>query len=271
MATAAIDRSVSGQDAYALIPDARVSIFSLKNNRVICSDSGCQSSNALAKEVYTIVQLVNLFFSHNFGLRGLNRGNPVMVGIDWGTNNATCSCSSILGDREISCSFQFNNRYLDLKTICHEWSHGIIAHVSRLGHFGEAGALNESLADCFAMAFYKWLTGKHPDWAIADRNLAKHPRMFYGLGPYEEPSSQNDWGHVHANSTIPSHAFFAAVQNVTDKRIGAIAQVWFQAMKLSKNDETFQSFSVKTIAIAKKMDPRFAKIIQSSWQHVGVF
>jgi Zn-dependent metalloprotease len=236
----------------------RFVVFSLKNNRVVCSDSGCESSDALAKKAYAMMGIVDRYFREIFNLSVFNQRSPVRVEIDWDTQNAVCSCSSLLNGREVSCSFKFNNKFIDPKIIAHEYVHAIIRHVSQLGYFGQAGALNESLADCLAMAFYKWATGQHPDWRIVDRDLAKCPR---GL------ISQND---VHAMSVIPSHAFYKVVQNTPAKRIAAAALIWFSAMKQSQANETFKSFAAKTIAIAEVMDPRFAQIIRRSWSHVGV-
>jgi len=152
--------AISRQEASISVQEPRITIFSLKRNRIVCSDSGCRRSNDLAKKIYEIVLIAHEFFRVNFGITGLNRGNPVFVGIDWQMDNAACSCSSILDGREISCSFQFNNRHLDATTIFHEWSHAIAAHVSLLGYVGQAGALSESLADCFSMACYQWTLEK---------------------------------------------------------------------------------------------------------------
>jgi hypothetical protein len=242
-------------------PEASVSIFSLQTNKVICENLGCRDSEPVAEEIYKTIQAVNFFFRTTFGLKGLNRGNPVQVGIAWDEDNAACSCTSSLDKREVSCSFLFNNKRIDQITVAHEWIHAVIAHLAPLNKSGQAGSLDESLADCFAM-FFQWKTRGYFTWKVADRDLTLHPQRFHRN--YD----------VHENSTIPSHVFYITATQVPKEQVDLIAFIWFRAMRQMRRNETFASFAEKTMEVAKtltrspQINAKLARVVQSSWAHV---
>jgi Zn-dependent metalloprotease len=247
--------------AASLFPEASVSIFSLKTNKVICENLGCRDSEPVAKEIYDTIQDVNDFFRTTFGVKGLNQGNPVKVGIAWDEDNAACSCTSSLGDREVSCSFLFNNKRIDRMTVAHEWTHALISHLAPLNKSGQAGSLDESLADCFAV-FFEWKTSRYLNLKIADRDLTVHPQRFHRARD------------VHENSTIPSHAFYVTLTQVSKEQVDLIGFIWFRAMLRMRRNETFASFAQKTIDVARtltrspQVNAKLARAIQLSWAHV---
>ncbi len=249
------------QTAASLFSEASVSIFSLKTNKVICENLGCRDSEPVAKEIYDTIQHVNDFFRTTFGVKGLNRGNPVQVGIAWDEDNAACSCTSILDDGEVSCSFLFNNKRIDRITVAHEWTHGLISHLAPLNKSGQAGSLDESLADCFAV-FFEWKTSGSFNWKVADRDLTLHPQRFHRARD------------VHENSTIPSHVFYVTLTQVPKEQVALIGFIWFRAMLQMRRNETFASFAQKTIEVAKtltrspRINAELARVIQFSWAHV---
>jgi Zn-dependent metalloprotease len=128
------------------------------------------------------------------------------------------------GGRLVSLS-----RYLDV--IGHELTHGVVETTSALVYATQSGALNESFADIAAIIISNWYTS--PDradvstwnWEIGPglrpdgrplRDLSDparlgypdHMNKFKALRPGEQPSSFNDWGYVHFNSSIPNKAAY---------------------------------------------------------------
>ena len=121
---------------------------------------------------------------------------------------------------------------LFLDVIARELTHGVIYNETNLGYEGEAGALNESLADMFGTLVKQWAHHQavhEADWLIvkglfrppihakALRSLAAPGSAFNDkrLGLHDtQPSHMRhfvtDPTHdpVHANSGIPNHAFY---------------------------------------------------------------
>ncbi len=88
----------------------------------------------------------------------------------------------------------------------------------------------------------------------------------------KDPSEDNDWGHVHANSLIPSHAFFAALKGSNMKTWEAIARIWFNALSNPDQEENFNTFALKTLNLALlRKDNSISSRIFFGWSHVEVF
>lgn len=120
-----------------------------------------------------------------------------------------------------------------LDVVSHEFTHGVVAHRAHLGNTGEAGAVNEGLADVlgagvehsvdpgdhnFTFGEKKWLN------VVSGKRSMRAPRSFPSSFRGEQmPRARseilstvvpgnggpdNDRGHVHDNSTIVSHAYY---------------------------------------------------------------
>jgi Zn-dependent metalloprotease len=132
---------------------------------------------------------------------------------------------------EPNCNSLPSGVALDL--VSHEFTHGVVAHHAHLGNAGEAGAVNEGLADVlgagvehsvdpgdhnFTFGEKKWV-----NIAIGKRSM-RAPRSFpstfsgqqmprarsemLSTKVPEKGEPDNDLGHVHDNSTIVSHAYY---------------------------------------------------------------
>jgi Zn-dependent metalloprotease len=126
----------------------------------------------------------------------------------------------------VNCQMLPSGVALDI--VAHELTHGIVDFTARLGNSGEAGAINEGLADVLgAGAEHSLRPGEH-NWIIGEdawigdgglRSLAK-PRSFAAVDPSEKvprayserlPTQElvdNDRGHVHDNGVIVGHAYY---------------------------------------------------------------
>jgi Zn-dependent metalloprotease len=254
----------------------KYSVFDLKQG-LVCQDAGCSvSANQKAKQIFSTVQKVYQFFDEKFGLKGIDgQGTVAPIYIGWDEDNAAWTCKAYMEGKQ--CSWKFNDKYIrDPAVVAHEWTHAIIGSLAPIGNVGEAGALGEALSDAFGVHFREWLTGKR-NWVIVDRDLAAHPAPYKPL--IGEPSPANDFGWVHANSTIVSHAYQQIVCGVGCLHKDAAIHIFFKALKQMKFDETFSRFALKTVAIAKTIfvgpehnnwNAFAARQVAEAWEHVGV-
>ncbi len=225
-------------------------------------------------KISKIVEKIHRFFWETFQLDGLDgSGKMAPIFIDWNQDNASWSCRSKVGAKEVSCSFQFHNKHIEPDVVAHEWTHAIIGHLAPLRRGGQPGALNESLADIFGLVFKSWVTGK-PEWQIVDRDVRQRPAHFRKSSKAHGP--ENDFGYVHENSLIPSHAFYRVVQSMRrPNKMEIIAKIWFKALTQMRPHETFVNFARKTIRVAQNFYPdnraqndRLVQMITDSWNYV---
>lgn len=250
-----------------------VVIYSHKKEAAICRGGHCLKPESRVKGLAETVRDLYHFFYQNFKLCGLDgKGKTVPIHIDWENENAQWNCTD--GQK---CSIDFHNRFIIPSVVVHEHTHGIVHHVGQLLYQDESGALNESIADVFAVAFKHWKNGGETDWKIGNlRDLSLSKTFEQYKVRQEEPSNLNDFGHVHNNSKIPSHAFYVACK-ISGLSSWNMAKIWFEALKQSRPTETFRSFAERTIHIAEKYNIRngdrvyrLNQYIREAWNRVKV-
>ena len=118
-------------------------------------------------------------------------------------------------------SFGTNNS-LGFNTIAHEYTHAVERTISLLDSESEPGALAEAYADIFGEIIEDWADdgefNDSCDWVSDVRNFVdpskgediSYPVSYQGEGWWDEEdtSSLNDYGGVHVNSTVISHAAY---------------------------------------------------------------
>ncbi|WP_320410546.1 M4 family metallopeptidase, partial [Candidatus Protochlamydia sp. W-9] len=143
--------------------------------------------------------------------------------------------------------FAFNNEFASQPdVVCHEMTHAVIENHNSLGNQGEAGALNEAIADIVAIAFKRKISGIDKGWEISTfRDLSTAPKKFKSVVNYNK---DNDYGYVHDNSLIISHTFYLASTslNYDSTRCDLLLGIWFKSM-LNLKDKTFTGFKSKTL------------------------
>jgi hypothetical protein len=120
-----------------------------------------------------------------------------------------------------------------LDLLSHEFTHAVVARHARLGNTGEAGAVNEGIADVLGAGVEHSVDPGDHNFTFAEKKLLNvatgkrsmraprsFPSTFSGeqmprarsemLSPKvpEKGQPDNDLGHVHDNSTIVSHAYY---------------------------------------------------------------
>lgn len=261
-----------------IIPIRRYSpqaiIIRSEHDGTTCVNQDCLlSSNPIVAKVYRIAKQVNEFFSHFFKQFGVdNQGTnvPFKIGIKDPSHTA-------LVCRLNHCEIQLHEDYATLEIICHEFAHAITHHMRPLAPYGQAAALRESFGDIFGIAFkHCYDVGTSIDWTIVNRDVSQ-PIDISSYKNVLHFTRENDFGHAHDNSRIPSHAFYLAVQKYRARvkdffdnaTYGKICQIWFKAALSVDYDEDFQRFSTRTIRIAKKSNDIHAlEAISLAWQTI---
>ncbi len=199
---------------------------------------------------------------------------------------------------------------LILDTVAHEFGHSLVSasanfRGARENNF-EAGALNESIGDIFAIMVKHYQTktlANHPDasWLYGEgrrvgaeegnsmRSLKapgtayrnhfgtsdtqeRHYSKYKFLGPNQIPGPTNDWGHVHKNCSIPNHAFYLAATEIGGYTYGIVGKIWHRALMSAKQNDTFSDFALRTLKAAKDLDDSYLILnaVGKAWLDVGV-
>ncbi|UWF77629.1 MULTISPECIES: M4 family metallopeptidase [Microbacterium] len=194
------------------------------------------------------------------------------------------------GDGEV-----FRGFTRSVSVIGHELGHGVIQSASGLEYQGQAGALNESIADVFGALTEQylleqtadeasWLIGEgiftdavqgralrsmiEPGTAYDDDELGKDPQPAH-MRDYVE--TQEDNGGVHINSGIPNRAFALTARTLGGNAWGDAGAVWYRALvsDLPKR-ATFTEFAETTLAAARDLGDNVEAAVRDAWIAVGV-
>jgi len=194
------------------------------------------------------------------------------------------------GDGIVFASFT-----LFLDAIAHELTHGVIYNATQLGYEGEAGALNESLADVFGSLVKQWAhreTAGEADWLIAKGLFlpgihAKALRSLAAPGTAcndervglhdTQPAHMRDYvtdenlDPVHTNSGIPNHAFYLFAKELGGHAWETPGRVWYDAMCTGlREDCTFATFAKQTLLAVEQHGATAFDALARAWRKVGV-
>jgi len=196
-----------------------------------------------------------------------------------------------------SVRFTVRNFAGSLDVVAHELTHGVTAFSSNLLSLNEAGALNEAFSDMMGTsvefsvkpAAANYMMGENLTSVVVagfQRSLADP----LSLGTPDNYAIRlldaADNGEVHANSTIPSHAFYLAIEGGTNRTsklavtgVGAanreqIEKIFYRGFtQLLPSNATFATARAATIQAARDLygvgsAPERAVI--QAWTAVGV-
>jgi len=254
-----------------------------------------------AKQVYSFYR--QLFNRLSIDAKNMDINSTVHYGQRY--NNAFwTSGHMVYGDGDGSIFGDFTG-FPDV--IGHELTHGVVENTVGFEYLGQAGALNESMADVFGSLFKQFMlkqSSSAADWLIG-QNLIKpqklrkyalrslkspgtayvnHPQLGTDPQPTHMSEYRNmpqtdagDWGGVHVNSGIPNHAFYLVAQEIGGNAYDSPGQIWYDTLvrnitKLTIS-ATFEDFARATIATAES---RFGETsaekaaVFKAWAAVGV-
>ena len=179
-----------------------------------------------------------------------------------------------------------------LDMTAHEFAMGAIHEIKPLVYANQSGALLVSIADVFAVLVKQYRrqeTTDEADWLLGDQLLVprpgvrglrslKDPGTAYDsdvLGKDAQPSHMRDLvreaadaGGVHANSGIPSRAFWLVASALGGHAWEAPGHIWFRALQDPKFTARsgFRAFAAATVRAAEE----HAAVVTDAWRQVGV-
>ena len=293
------------QRGTALVPALRREISDARHRErlpgvLIRAEGGAPAADATVNEAYDGLGATYALFRDSYGRSGVDgAGGLLAATVHYGRDydNAFWNGEQMVfgdGDGEI-----FERFTKSLTVIGHELAHGVVQYTTGFTYRGQAGALNESVADVFGVLVEQkllhqrapkasWLVGaglftdqvsgsalrslKAPGTAYDDDVLGRDPQPATMAG-YVETAADN--GGVHINSGIPNHAFYltaATLGNFAWKRAG---QIWYDTLAEQglPADCTFARFAAGTLSAAEKRygsaSPEY-DAVAGAWDAVGV-
>ena len=274
-------------EAYKCIspyPDTQV--FSYETQQLL--QSGYQNISTLSEEDQVLIRelqdtlgKIKTFWWERLRFVGIdNKGRIPPFFIHFQNDNAYYHPKRL----KIPEHFAFNNQYVHSpEVVAHEFTHGVIEWLNPLGNAGEAGAINESVADIVGIVFKRNLTDQYgqkrfTDWKIntfRDLSTSTTVQALLDTTPKfdSEGKTTNDMGNVHHNSTVLSHAFYLAANELGkfDESNQQLLNIWISAVRsLQKDEKFFGGFIRKTINIGFQQNGLpFEKAIKSAWIKIG--
>jgi len=268
--------------------------------RVVRSEGEPATGDAATDEAYdglgaTYDLYLSAYDRHSVDDAGLPLPATVHYGLDY--DNAFWDGQRMVfgdGDGEVFRGFTGS-----LTVIGHELTHGVVQHTANLAYEGQAGALNESIADVFGTlveqfhrrqtaAEASWLVGEAlfmPDvQGVAMRSM-KAPGTAYDddvLGRDPQPAHMQNFvrtsadnGGVHINSGIPNRAFAEVAVALGGHAWERAGWIWFDVLTGGRLDPhaDFAAFAAATRRAARARfgaDSREERAVTGGWQAVGI-
>lgn len=222
------------------------------------------------EEAVTLMNQVAMnydWYKVHLGITGFNNENGLVMAnyndvFDNG-NNARSWGAKVLKYTCLSYGFKKDITNMDL--IAHEYGHSVQKAVVDLSNSGETGSIMEAYADTMGEivegdSSWKHSTGRN----IANPNKSKNPskikgRYYKSIRNPKKFNESNDWGYVHKNSTILSHASYLMYMGINGDKTRnlnnlQIAHLWYLTIKnIPKYDISFQEFGTLMRITAKTL------------------
>lgn len=264
---------------------------------IVRTEGAGPTGDAAVNEAYDGAGATYALFKERFGRNSINdKGLTLDSTVHYGKgyDNAFWDGRQMVygdGDNKL-----FNRFTLDLCTIGHEFTHGVVQHEAKLVYWDEPGALNESMGDVFGcltkyhklqttFAQADWLIGvgvftarikgkgfrsmRNPGTAYNDPVIGKDPQPAH-MRKFVKMSEDN--GGVHINSGIPNRAFYVACELLND--MWRPGRVWYQALRdRLRERSTFQDCAYLTCAVAAEVfgtRSKEATAVKKAWESVGL-
>ncbi|KKH95431.1 hypothetical protein EO95_08875 [Methanosarcina sp. 1.H.T.1A.1] len=191
----------------------------------------------VARAAHENMGIVYDYYKNNFGRDSYdNRGSPLVSTVHFQRNYNNSFWSDyhkqlVFGDGD---GFRWRPMAFALDIVAHELTHAVAAQTARFVYSEEAGALDESFADVFAVFISNG--EKITNWEIGEgvytpfhagdalRDLSDPPRFgqpdhidnYMRLAPGEIPDlHRNQAGYIHYNSGIPNKAAYLTIEGGT--------------------------------------------------------
>jgi len=192
------------------------------------------------------------------------------------------------GDQQVFKTFMIQN------VATHETFHAVTEYTAQLEYQDQAGALNESISDVFAVCLDQKLKNQTPaqaSWIIGEGVFmpsinGKGLRSFKDELAYDDPvigkddqvknmkdlyTGQEDNGGVHTNSGIPNHAFYQFCIRTGKFSWEVPMHLWYDTLLITKPKDDFKTFALNTVKIASsKLSVIDKDNLIKAWLDVGI-
>ncbi|KKG16077.1 hypothetical protein EO98_08335 [Methanosarcina sp. 2.H.T.1A.6] len=195
------------------------------------------AADEVALSAHENMGIVYNYYKNNFGRDSYdNRGSPLVSTVHFKQNYNNSFWSDyhkqlVFGDGD---GFRWRPMAFALDIVAHELTHAVAAQTARFVYSEEAGALDESFADVFAVfisngeKITNWEIGEgvytpfHAGDALRDVSdptrfgQPDHIDNYMRLAPGEIPDlHRNQAGYIHYNSGIPNKAAYLTIEGGT--------------------------------------------------------
>jgi len=215
--------------------------YTAKNEASLPGELLLENDQAAADEVaraaHENMGIVYDYYKNTFGRDSYdNKGSPLVSTVHFQLNYNNSFWSDyhkqlVFGDGD---GFRWRPMVFALDIVAHELTHAVAAQTARFVYSEEAGALDESFADVFAVfisnaeKITNWEIGEgvytpfHPGDAL--RDVSDPPRFgqpdhldnYMRLAPGEVPDlHRNQAGYIHLNSGIPNKVAYLIIEGGT--------------------------------------------------------
>lgn len=240
----------------------------LSNNKkvAIVSNSTNQWNDSKAVTLMANLKDTYDFYDKILGRKGTNGKNNIVNGFyndsmpSAGSYNAYCWGTALYWQNEVLLSFGTDNE-ISVDTVGHEYTHAVERNIVGMAYEGESGAIMEAYSDIFGEFVEDYskdgIMDGDCDWIHGQRNMVdpsenKYPSKYNGkyfcstenkLDRYG--NSKNDYGGVHTNNTVLSHAaylMFNGIDGNENMKINTemLSRIWYRALLLHQSNSTFE-------------------------------
>ncbi len=261
----------------------------------------------VARAAHENMATVYWYFKHRFGRDSYDdRGSPLVSTVHFKRNFNNAFWSDhykqlVFGDGD---GYRWLPLAFALDIVAHELTHALAAYTAKFVYSEEAGALDESFADVFAILISN--RGKIEEWEIGEgvytpfhegdalRDLSDPPKYgqidhmdnYMKLVPGELPDQyKNDSGYVHLNSGIPNKVAYLIITGGAHYgiKVEGIArekaeQIYYLALTAYLCSATLSRWTFREARYAQlnacrqlfgEMGPEYAAI-KNAWAAVGL-
>lgn len=262
------------------------------NKTLICGNIKIEGSGK-AKWKDNAVKLINSientydFYSKILNWNGYdNKNSPMLTSYNdyfYSYGNNAYSKGNLL-------VFGYEKDLTDVGVIGHEFTHSVEGSISGMLYSGESGAIMEAYSDIFGELAEDYakdgILNGDCDWIHGSRNMIdpsvnNYPARYLddNWKSTADTGSDSDYGNVHTNNTVISHAAYLMSSGVNgNARIDnkSLAVLWFNALNMLQRDSDFSQcrnaveLSARIMVKNKELTEEQYKCVIAAFKQVGI-
>ncbi|HUP27250.1 MAG TPA: M4 family metallopeptidase [Chloroflexia bacterium] len=258
---------------------------------------GERSSDAIAQAAHEAAGRVYDYYFQTFKRDSIDgRGIPMVSTVHYGSDPEDAENAAWIGEAQQMIygdgGSMFKPLAYGLDVVGHEFTHGVTDSTSQLIYEGQSGALNESYSDVFGAMIDRanWTLGeavvKSPPYPVPYLRSLEDPELRGRYDPSDplsgvgQPGDMNsyadlpisrrsDYGGVHINSGIPSHAAFFVAQATSKEKM---EQIYYRTLTqyLSPDSDFSDAARASVQAATDLYGSTEANAVRDAFRRVGI-